>query len=624
MYKNYYFHIQYNIMKNNETINKIYSSERYEDSKSQASNPLGSYYKADRVNLMSKETAANFNTYRNWREFDLVFPKIWDDDGKLTTVKQPSGKGVKSLFSPVAGVYSDVPLRDKMNIPLLDNPSTRNNIRTNTDCSIKSLVDASESGMMGRAVYNYSDFMYCTHLGKVPNNYLITLRKFPLPCGDHINNSYKEEVATNKHLPDMGRLVTWLGVSGNEMSNILSYSYTIPWQENKAPLDEEPMGTIGKSGGGNLGQLLSALDGTYGKEVARSGGYGYGDSNFVAGLLGGGYGDSGNIRNLDKNDTRRIVSSRQNAIMKVTVPGGKDDGLNFEQNIKLVFDYQLRSYDGINARTAMLDLIGNILIVTYLQGKFFPGSYRSTNMAQSSIFTNLDIFKNKDACKSPGNFLNSMWTSVQQVASGFTKGGKSTKEALKQLGNNLFEIMANGLINKIGRPQIQAFSSLITPTPTGQWHLTIGNPRNPILSIGNLILKKSTITHYGPLGLDDFPTGLKVEVELEHAKPRDSVAIEQMYMHGNHRIYTPMDEKILTMYSDSKNYNRLDKVTRETFTGSTKEELKKKSAEITNSLTDNSKNIFKKYFGTFDPQSILITAQEAMVGADKTDKKKKK
>ena len=93
--------------------------------------------------------------------------------------------------------------------------------------------------------------------------------------------------------------------------------------------------------------------------------------------------------------------------------------------------------------------------------------------------------------------------------------------------------MANGLINKIGRPQLLAFNSLISPTPTGQWHLTVGNPKNPILTIGNLILVDSKIEHYGPLGLDDFPTGLRVTVQLKHAKPRDSVAIEQMYMQGN-------------------------------------------------------------------------------------------
>lgn len=595
-------------MKAGENINKIYSSEALESVRT----GTGSYYKADRINLLTKEVASDLNTYRNWREFELMFPKVWDDDGKLTTVVHPRGYGVKSLFSPVAGVYGHEGIRKEMNIPLLDSPDMRDYMRKHSDCSIKALVEASANGEMGRAVYNYSDFMYCKYLGKVPNNYMITLRKFPLPCSDHINNSFAEEKDFNKHLPDMGRLITWLGVSGNEMSNLLSYSYTIPWEDLQAPLDEQPRGTAGKEGGGNFGQILSALDGTYGREVANTGGYGFQDNTMMRlfgleGQMGGG------MLNVDLQNSNRVVSSRQNAIMKVKAPGGRDKGLEFEHSIKLTFEYQLRSYDGINGRQAMLDLLGNILIVTYLQGKFFQGSYRSTNMAQSGLFTNLDIFKNKDACKNPGNFMNSLWTSVNQAAEGLGFGkGKSTKEALKKLGSNLFEMIANGLINKMGRPQMQAFSSMITPTPTGNWHLTIGNPRNPILSIGNLILTKGTITHTGPLGLDDFPTGLKVEVELEHAKPRDSVAIEQMYMQGNHRIYTPMHSKIEEMYR-SANEISVKSSKGDAIKGNITIEEAKKLANIPESTNSD---IWTKYFGTRDIQGIAITSMEAMTGAD--------
>ena len=128
---------------------------------------------------------------------------------------------------------------------------------------------------MSRMVYNYSDFMYCKYLGKIPNNYMITLRKFPMPCGDHIGAICDADAEQNNHLPDMGRLVTWLGTPGNDMSNILSYSYSMPWQENTAPFDDE-VGT-GENGGGKLGQFLSALDGSYGKQMVKSHG-GIGDN----------------------------------------------------------------------------------------------------------------------------------------------------------------------------------------------------------------------------------------------------------------------------------------------------------------------------------------------------------
>ena len=95
--------------------------------------------------------------------------------------------------------------------------------------------------------------------------------------------------------------------------------------------------------------------------------------------------------------------------------------------------------------------------------------------------------------------------------------------------------------NQLGRPAIYAMNSLLTGENVGPWHLTIGNPRNPIMSIGNLIMTNSEVTHTGPLGIDDFPTEIIVKVTLKHARPRDSVEIQKMYTKGLSSIYRPMN-----------------------------------------------------------------------------------
>ena len=66
--------------------------------------------------------------------------------------------------------------------------------------------------------------------------------------------------------------------------------------------------------------------------------------------------------------------------------------------------------------------------------------------------------------------------------------------------------------------------------------------------IGNLIMTDAQVEQYGPLGLDDFPTGLKVTVKLKHGKDRDSTQIEHMFMQGENRIYTPVDSEVIKMY----------------------------------------------------------------------------
>lgn len=612
----------------------IYTGSSIESTKEQNSNALGSYYRENRVNLLTTDQAAEFNTYRNWKAFRLTLPKIWDNDGEFSNVSHPQGYGTKSLFSNTAAVWTKSStgneIRDDLNMPLLDSPELRQRIRQRTDCTVKGLVEASAAGTMGRAIYNYGDFMYCKYLGRIPNNYLITLRRFPLPCSDHINCSFDGEQQYNQHLPDIGRLVTWMGTPGNEMSSLLSYSYQMPWTDQKAPMNETPKSTYGREPGSGMEGVLAALDGTYAKEVQKSGGWGYdkGDNPFAARL---GFKSGGNPRNLDLEDKNRSFESNQNLIMNVKVPGAEDQGLTYSHSISLTFDYELRSYDGVNGRSAMLDLLANILMVTYTQGKFFPGSYRAANMATSNVYANLPIFK-LGGNASFGNVMQGMFDSLKSMAVDLGFGpGHNPLQALKNIGNNFLTLMANGLINKIGRPQQFVYTSLISPTPTGQWHLMVGNPKNPILSMGNLCMTQAKIEHYGPLGLDDFPTGLKVTVTLEPAKARDSVAIEQMYMQGNNRIYTPlgtdgirmMYEKADAVISDEDKTRKLIEKT-VGVNGNAKTESESTPAdEIQPIRTNTNESLYMRYFGTTDLTNITVAAGEALTGARRVSKNKK-
>jgi hypothetical protein len=46
------------------------------------------------------------------------------------------------------------------NVPLIDSVKNRREIRKHSGCSIKELVEASQAGLMGKATYSYSDFMF--------------------------------------------------------------------------------------------------------------------------------------------------------------------------------------------------------------------------------------------------------------------------------------------------------------------------------------------------------------------------------------------------------------------------------------------------------------------------------
>ena len=87
--------------------------------------------------------------------------------------------------------------------------------------------------------------------------------------------------------------------------------------------------------------------------------------------------------------------------------------------------------------------------------------------------------------------------------------------------------------NALGRPALYAINSIVSGEDLGLWHLTIGNPLNPIAVMGNLILTNAELS-FGdvPLGLDDFPTEIKVAVTLKHCKPRDLTGIAKLFTKG--------------------------------------------------------------------------------------------
>ena len=179
-------------------------------------------------------------------------------------------------------------------------------------------------------------------------------------------------------------------------------------------------------------------------------------------------------------------------------------------------------------------------------------------------------------------------------------------------------MLMSGMLNKLGRPQKAMYNALLSPAPIGFWHVTIGNPKRPIMSIGNMIITDVSIEHQGPLGLDDFPTGLKVTVQLDRGKPRDLRDIEKLYMQGNDRIYSSMGPKVFDMYKNAELYQAYKKSNgKEPYNPvsiNANADTEKYDPTINLGAYDNIRSSMKKYFGTDDAYSIYIPAMEQEFG----------
>ena len=456
-----------------------------------------------------------------------------------------------------------------------------------SDCSIDTLVKLSEQratslvgqkeaiSELGVAKYRYIDFMFCRDLGKIPNNHLLTLRKFTRPVGDNINTRLpKSDTPYNfNQSMDVGRLVTWFGNGDNKLEDIIKYNYVATFKQFDSKVDvvdsnedEESTGIIGK--------IVNTINPRYNQAMSQGR---TGAHNFISQLggryLSTSYANFGRGGQYDRHDIfgmydHHKIYEPKNTIQSTHVYEGK---LTFSQEFTIKFSYKLRAYDNINPRAAFLDLIGNILAVTYRSGTFWGGSRMFRGAPPNKVGTakvNAFLDRTFDTLGGIGNnllsgnldiggTLGSIWGAVKQIASdafntakSLALGNTSTKgkSPLQVIGaivkhTGLWSGVQGMIKNGLGRPAVYALDSLLTGDNVGLWHLTIGNPRNPIMSIGNLIIDKSEITQSGPLGLDDFPTDLMVSVSLKHGRPRDSAEIQKMYTKGSGPIYTPLGAK---------------------------------------------------------------------------------
>lgn len=464
-----------------------------------------------------------------------------------------------------------------------------------TNCTIRELVRLShnDNTILGQARYKYADFMYCRDLGKVSNNHMITLRKFAHPIGDNIfrfsspRHRNSEGYMDYDTMADVGRLVTWFGTDSNKLSDILNYSMHATWKEFNAEIQEIDT-RDDDAAGGLIGTLTNSLNPSYNSLV----GAGMAGSQSVWTTLGtklfnapinsmgkliGGDGNSvadsngTNPNSMGKWDLLRMsadtnkIYTPQDTIQSTHKYEGK---LEFTNDFTLTFDYKLRAYDNINPKTAMLDLLGNILEVTYRRGKFWGGSRRFIGPPHNQagwVKANHIIDNSWDKLEGFMRGLltgNVDWGGILSSISDFFNGMiKSATEFLrggyKELGQKIVEVndkyrfstaLKGQLKNKLGRPAVYAMNSLLSGDDVGLWHVTIGNPKNPIAAFGNLILENATVTHSGVLGLDDFPTEIRVQVQLKHARPRDLTEISRMYNKGTSTMYNPIGNNKLKSF----------------------------------------------------------------------------
>jgi hypothetical protein len=374
--------------------------------------------------------------------------------------------------------------------------------------------------------YTSGDFAYCTYYGKIPNNYMLTLRRFPTPTEDDIINATALDDKGNvlkKEQADVARAITWMSeVTENKLSEILKFNVGFNWDDLDSEVqtitpNEPNRGAVGSfiNSSPFLSNVENTMKGINPGQAANTEAHGSGWDPLVETYPNKALGPYNIIKNV------RV----------------RKEGLTFGQEIKLVFHYDLRSIGKVDPKIAMLDIMANMLVLTYNNAPFWGGATRYTSSGTvKQPFPGMDKLYSGDI----SGFFSGLMGGLKNAASGLMSG--NPMEALKKLGGNL---LGGSLMNLFGKPSgTQAARAFLTGDSTGAWHLTVGNPLNPIAVIGNLTCTSSDFEFEGPLGYEDFPSKLKVTVTLKPGRYRDKGDIESMFNAGRGRIYlTPKGDK---------------------------------------------------------------------------------
>jgi hypothetical protein len=347
---------------------------------------------------------------------------------------------------------------------------------------------------------------------------MVTMRRFAVPCSDDLLDFNKQPA------PDIGRMVSWVDGESNTWESVgLKFTTSVTWKELESEIQslqaQEGYGNEGDAIGGGLGNIIkqaSWLTQPGSGEAART--------------------YNPNTANIDPYANKNVVfGSALDVIKKMMV---RDKGLNFEQQMTLKFEYELRSVDGINPKVAMMDLLSNVLICTYNRGEFWGGDirYYGGNPRRVKPLGDTAALEKGDM----GGYLKSLVGEISGRMKTLTGGAGLSLEGLanaaKNIGGGLMDNIIGGGLDKMGRPGAQAVNALLSGEDTGEWHVMVGNPANPIISVGNMVLEKTEMYFHGALGADDFPTKLTVTCTLKPARPRDRSDVMSMF-HRNGRMY---------------------------------------------------------------------------------------
>jgi hypothetical protein len=360
------------------------------------------------------------------------------------------------------------------------------------------------------------DFLYCRDLEKYPNNRLVVLRRFAQPVGNNLflpgkMGQYPHPIST---------VVSWVNP---EEDGFFNFSFGEKWEQQSEDFFDILKGAMQKiSGGGGGNVVTNALQ----KQLFQN----------ILGSMG--------VTNLSFEDFYGNPSIIKSTSRRST--GG--DGFNFDFNYTLTANYEMRHLVGpnnahIDSQVAMLDIMANLIkmgssdSIFRLSTGFSMFASKTLNAMAAGRTSQILQEILKGAISAAKSMINSVVEMLKADLDKIKAGGvDAAKEVAVQRLTQLADATIQGIIAE-HKVKLEASIAGSSGLPNAPWHLTIGNPKKPVVSIGDMVVDKVELKGKNELGYDDWPTEIEAKITLKNARPLGAQEIENIFNGAQQRIY---------------------------------------------------------------------------------------
>jgi hypothetical protein len=390
------------------------------------------------------------------------------------------------------------------------------------DISTNSIIEYTNDPKLPAMALKPADFIYLKDFGVYPNNRLAISRRFPSPVENDLTAVGQKPLST---------IVSWIPDDADEF---FSFSASEQWSEHNT---EDPLGEItdifnnmfakatninvkkegaGVLGGGMfkkfpVGGIAEALETTVTNYLLgneNSDGSFSNGTNFRYDNL-----PMGNPNFMGESAYRKMNSLRSS----ISIP------------IKCV--YEMKYINGQDPTLVHMDIIQNILRFSSSQSVFYI-----SQAGGSRINRFFNKFKDGDWYSAIGVIIEGIIEAVKEIFADigrfFTNPVGNVVEGVKNLVDGDFQEAANQVkrqvesgLKIIGNSALARYRiefSKVIPAATGSssapWHLTLGNPKNPFFSSGDMIVENTKIKMGNTLGFNDIPTQIEFSFTIKSAR----------------------------------------------------------------------------------------------------------